>query len=519
MPSTTNTAIFGMLICWPKEVRKIQSLPICVISAASAPTICGISACCASSMFTFTEPENTGPRITYGLPSIAFWTWARETPALLCVSLTGALILRLRMPPLALISSMAISAPSRKLVPDTAPLPDTSITIGMNTVCCACAANASRLAAKIQIALMFPSLDSLELQDIKPRVLVCQVHEPAAIDIAVGGLQHLRPVRPRIGHLRRVGRHVERDLFRPRLVGDIVDPHAGVVVRGEDDSRALESARPVLVQVMRAEKPALRAVVGLGGLRERTDDRRIGRVAHVVGPDVAPPFLAVREGGLVPKHKQLALRQRQRRMRAAAARLRGAVHEDPRPRLVGDVDHGQPAVTPRAVGDVAVEERVVQRIALARRPCFAFSGSHARNPAASDELRLLRVLQVENGENMVGDVGEVDRGVRVAPAHVPDAVGTDAFDRHEADLARLLRPGNIVDPDAGRELDPAPLETVGRRAAEIVLVALLELLHGPHARRIDRQQEILVGLQVESARALRAGNEIGDLRLLRVAHA
>jgi hypothetical protein len=109
-------------------------------------------------MLTFTEPENTGPRITYGLPSIAFCTWARETPALLCVSLTGALILRLRMPPFALISSIAISAPSRKLVPDTAPLPETSITIGMNTVCCACAANANRLAAKIQIALMFPLL-------------------------------------------------------------------------------------------------------------------------------------------------------------------------------------------------------------------------------------------------------------------------------------------------------------------------------------------------------------------------
>src|SRR5688500_9114176 len=298
MPSATNTAIFGMLICCPNEVRKIQSLPICVISAASAPVNCGISACCASSMFTFTEPENTGPRITYGLPSIAFCTWARETPALLCVSLTGALILRLRMPPLALISSIAISAPSRKLVPDTAPLPETSITIGMNTVCCACAAavapNASRLAAKIQIALIFsPSLESLELQDIKPRVLVCQDHEAVAVDMAVGGLQHLRPVRPRIHHLRRIRRHVVGDLLRPARVLEVVDPHAGVVVSGEDEARALEGARAILVQVVRAEEPALCAVVGFGGLRERADERRIGRLAHVVGPDVAPAFLAV----------------------------------------------------------------------------------------------------------------------------------------------------------------------------------------------------------------------------------
>src|SRR5690349_8762280 len=175
----------------------MKSLPICVISAASAPVICGISACCARIMLTFTEPENTGPRITYGSPSIAFCTWAREMPALLCVSLTGALILRLRMPPLALISSIAISAPSRKLVPDTAPLPDTSITIGMNTVCWACAPwvcipNASRLAATIQIALTFPScLKSLELQDIEAHVLIGEIHQPVAVDVAIAGLQHL----------------------------------------------------------------------------------------------------------------------------------------------------------------------------------------------------------------------------------------------------------------------------------------------------------------------------------------
>ncbi len=86
-------------------------------------------------MFTLTEPENTGPRITYGSPSIAFCTCAREMPALLCVSACGALILRFRMPPFALISSIASTAPSRKLVPDTAPAPESSITIGMFTVC------------------------------------------------------------------------------------------------------------------------------------------------------------------------------------------------------------------------------------------------------------------------------------------------------------------------------------------------------------------------------------------------
>src|ERR1051325_9954757 len=116
-------------------------------------------------------------------------------PALLCVSLTGALILRLRMPSLALTLSIPISAPSRMLVPDTAPFPDASITIGMNTVCWACAPwvcipNASRLAATIQIALTFPScLKSLELQDIEAHVLIGEVHQPVAVDVGLNILQ------------------------------------------------------------------------------------------------------------------------------------------------------------------------------------------------------------------------------------------------------------------------------------------------------------------------------------------
>src|SRR6266850_2961697 len=150
-----------MLACCPKEVRNTYGLPICVMSAASAPTICGTSACCARIMLTLTEPENTGPRITYGSPSIAFCTCARDTPGLLCVSDCGALILRLRMPPLALISSIASTAPSRKLVPDTAPAPESSMTIGMFTVCCAAALPASMVSANVTRLLFMVFLPEL----------------------------------------------------------------------------------------------------------------------------------------------------------------------------------------------------------------------------------------------------------------------------------------------------------------------------------------------------------------------
>ena len=58
-------------------------------------------------------------------------------------------------------------------------------------------------------------------------------------------------------------------------------------------------------------------------------------------------------------------------------------------------------------------------------------------------------------------------------------------------------------------------ERVGRRAGEI---GLLVDLHGPHARRIDRQQQVAVRLQMERAGIGRTGEEIDGLRVLRIAH-
>ena len=53
--------------------------------------------------------------------------------------------------------------------------------------------------------------------------------------------------------LRRCRRHPRRDLLRRKGVADVEDAHAGVVVGGENRLLAAEAARPVLVQVVRAE--------------------------------------------------------------------------------------------------------------------------------------------------------------------------------------------------------------------------------------------------------------------------
>src|SRR3954447_578585 len=118
-------------------------------------------------------------------------------------------------------------------------------------------------------------------------------------------------------------------------------------------------------------------------------------------------------------------------MRAATAGLRGAVYEDPRARRIGDVHHRKAAIAPGAVSDVAIEQRVVQRITLAGRPGrgFAAAAPHARNPATAGKLRLARRRHVDDREDVIGEVGEVDRGVGIAPADIPDAVRPNSFYR------------------------------------------------------------------------------------------
>src|ERR1700689_2223989 len=105
------------------------------------------------------------------------------------------------------------------------------------------------------------------------------------------------------------------------------------------------------------------------------------------------------------------------------------------------------------------------------------------------------------------------RDIGVGPADRPDAVRPEAAERQESDFARRMWFRQIVDAQAAGEL--LTLERVARGAGEI---GFLADLHGPHARAVDREQEIAVRLQVMRARVRRTGDEIHRLRIFRIAH-
>jgi hypothetical protein len=105
------------------------------------------------------------------------------------------------------------------------------------------------------------------------------------------------------------------------------------------------------------------------------------------------------------------------------------------------LDHGQSAIAPGGVGELAIDQRMMQRVSLAGGPArrLAATTPHAGEPAAPHELRFARLRHVDDREDVIGEIGEVDRGVGIAPAHVPDPVRPHSVDGHETNLARLLR--------------------------------------------------------------------------------
>src|SRR4029079_11142248 len=117
----------------------------------------------------------------------------------------------------------------------------------------------------------------------------------------------------------------------PMLVADVEYADAGVLICREDQLGADERARPVLMDVVRAEVTALALVIGLSGLLKRRDADRIGFHAVVEHPDMLDAVLLVIEHRFVEHDQQIAVRQRQAIVGAAAERRRAVAVPNPSP--------------------------------------------------------------------------------------------------------------------------------------------------------------------------------------------
>src|SRR5579862_8807210 len=99
-----------------------------------------------------------------------------------------------------------------------------------------------------------PARSARIFHDVEPGAApVGAVAEAVPVDEDVGGMEDNRPVRARVDELLRRRRDAGADLDRAELVTDVVNPDAGILVGGEDQLAALEAARPVLMDVVRAE--------------------------------------------------------------------------------------------------------------------------------------------------------------------------------------------------------------------------------------------------------------------------
>ena len=287
-----------------------------------------------------------------------------------------------------------------------------------------------------------------------------------------------------------------------------------------------EGVRPVLVYIVRAEVRALLAVVRLVRRREGRDADRIGRLANVEHPDVFDAVLAIVEHRLVGDHQQVAIRQRQAIVSAASERRRPVVVLDQlRLAAVGDVHHDEPAVAPRAVSGIAVDDRMMQAeaavVAPARR--LARRRVHAGQPVAAGFLRLRGISHVDGHEDVIGEAVEHRRDVGPTASGVPDAVDAAALDRHEADPARLRRVGNVIDRHSRGPVALACRCRLGLPGliavrADVISALVLKFRRREHVARIDHQKQVAMRLQMDGPGVVRRRHVLDRLGRARIAH-
>ncbi len=324
-------------------------------------------------------------------------------------------------------------------------------------------------------------------------------------DVEVGAHEDVVDLRRRLA-LGGVGQPV-RDLDRVLGVAHVVHAQPGVEVGAEHQGRAAVGARPVLVQVVRAE--AQPAVVEL--VRRRRADADHPRVLPV--GDVDDPHVVRLAGAAVGDHlvgddEQVPALQREAGV-GVAARLPVEVPDLPRLRAVGDVEHDHARVAVAEVGGVAVDQRVVRGVPLALGDVELLAAALplTRPPPAAGLDGVARVGQVDDHPDAVAEALGDRRDVGVAAALPHDAVHAEAGGVEPADLLRVERVGQVVDGHAGAVRVAAAEHLVvdqQQAVGDLDLVGVapvrgLPLLHQAQVGRVGR---------VQHARAHAAGPEV-----------
>src|SRR5438270_11787426 len=98
-------------------------------------------------------------------------------------------------------------------------------------------------------------------------------------------MQHDRPVWTRVDESLWRRRHASADLDRAELVAYVVNAHASVLICGEYQPRTLETAGPVLMNIVRSEMSANRDIVPVIGQRKSRNADRIRFHLVVEDPD------------------------------------------------------------------------------------------------------------------------------------------------------------------------------------------------------------------------------------------
>ena len=91
-------------------------------------------------------------------------------------------------------------------------------------------------------------------QNIETCVVVCHIDQTLFIHEDITGLNDLRAGLAWIIHFRGRGWHKIAHLFRTERIRDIEDAHTSVLVGREDQFRTLETARTILMQVIRLDR-------------------------------------------------------------------------------------------------------------------------------------------------------------------------------------------------------------------------------------------------------------------------